>query len=410
MSIQPLILLNEITRVNMKHSYNLFIPLLLLIIVSCNKKQQEEALTSINIDENIIDTLEMDLRDLVYELRIVRLETTSSSLLDEIWHGVYRSDKYLVVRPRSETFLFTHDGRFVRNLYDIGRGPEDFIAPGFSPIIKNEVLYIEDKSKSKEKYYRINLDTGVLSEIIKPFAWESQSFIVQNDSTIIAFANGILDHNLPAGTAYEYLKQGLHIIDKKGELYRAYDFGISKPYSFLIFNHGRLYQFSDDIYLRLPRGEHILQIKENSIDTVWTNHFKNEFVTRDKPGSYTDVDLLYFSPTRAILQKQTVIIGNMVIRRSPINLVLVEREKKTAQIMKLFFRNREHRFHVSSWNVTSDGYLFIILYPYQMIELMKDPEMKEYINELIAKGSYYSDEPISLDDNPFLLIGRINDQ
>ena len=350
----------------------------------------------------------MDLRDLVKDLKIVRLETTSSSLIDEILYGVYRSDKYLIVRPRSETFLFTHDGRFLRNLYDIGRGPEDFIRPGFSPVIKNEVLYIEDKSKSKEKYYSINLDTGLFSEVIKPFPWESQSFIVQNDSTIIAFTNEVPDFNLSAGRAFEFLKQELHIIDNKGNLYQTYDFGISKPYSFLTFNHGRLYQFSNDIYLRLPRGEHILQIKETSIDTVWTNYFENEFVTRDKSGSYTQVDLLYFSPARIILQKQAVIIGDMVIRRSPINLVLVDRERETVQIMKTYLKNRKHRLNVSSQNVTADGYLFIILYPHQMTDLMKDPEMKEYINGLIEKGSYFSDELISFDDNPFLLVGKID--
>lgn len=379
-----------------------------LFLLGCNKSLKEDNFKSINIDIDIKDTIEMDLRDLANDLKIVRLETTSSSLIDEILYGVFKSDKYLIVRPRSETFLFTYDGRFVRSLYDIGRGPEDFIAPGFSQVIKDEVLYIEDKSKSKEKYYSINLDTGLSSEIIKPFPWESQSFIVQNDSTIIAFVNEVPDFNHLAGRAFEYLNQELHLIDKNGNFYRTYDFGISKPYSFLTFNHGRLYQFSDDIYLRLPRGEHILQIKENSIDTVWTNYFGNEFVTRDKPGSYTDVDLLYFSQTQIILQKQAVIIGNMVIRRSPINLVLIDRERETIKIMKPFLKNREHRFHVSSWNVTADGYLFIILYPHQMIEFMKDPEMKEYINELIAKGSYYSDEPISLDDNPFLLVGKIS--
>lgn len=103
-----------------------------------------------------------------------------------------------------------------------------------------------------------------------------------NNSTIIAFVNEIPNLNLPADKSWEYLKHELHIFNKKGNIYRTYDFGISKPYSHLIFNLGRLYQFSDEIYLRLPGGAHILQINETSIDTVWTNYYKNDFVSREK--------------------------------------------------------------------------------------------------------------------------------
>jgi hypothetical protein len=40
---------------------------------------------------------------------------------------------------------------------------------------------------------------------------------------------------------------------------------------------------------------------------------------------------------------------------------------------------------------------------------MKDPEMEDYLSDLINKGSYFTNEPISMDDNPFLLIGRISE-
>ena len=70
---------------------------------------------------------------------------------------------------------------------------------------------------------------------------------------------------------------------------------------------------------------------------------------------------------------------------------------------------RNNMLNLTKFDFTRDGYLCKVLYAHQIVEMMKDPEMESYINELMQRGSYFADESISMDDNPFLLIGKIGE-
>lgn len=388
--------------------------LIILLLTNCKTTEteglQKETVTSINVDQPIEDTLYFEAGELFNSLFIVRLETNSSINIGNIY-DIIKSDEYLIISTERGSYLFTNDGRFLKELYRRGRGPEEFLSPKFSPIIVNKILYLEDWSKRQDRYYGIDLESGEIKVIEKPLAWRTHDFLVTEDGNIAAFGEYIPDKTDHATGLSRVFKRGIYFQDMNGNLVGEYDLGFAE--------HGRsfglaeMHYFGGDIYLATPRGETILRIRDKQADTIWTNHFEAEFKRGDIPGTYTYTSLIYYSTERVLLQKQEV---EIVIRQNIRSgrhalkgIILVDRYEGIAKIIKSYLKTRNNPLNLTKLDFTRDGFFCKVLYAHQIVEMIKDPDMENYINELMQTGSYFADEQISIDDNPFLLIGRIND-
>lgn len=384
-----------------------------MLLVNCKNKENDnklqEPITSINVDQPIEDTLYIEAGDFFNDLSIVRLETSSSNILGNIY-GIIRSDEYFIIKPERGSYLFTHDGCFLRELYKSGRGPEEFVSPRFSHKIINNMLFLEDMAKRQDRYYGIGLESCEIKVIEKPLAWHTHDFLVNEEGTITAFGQFVPEETNQVTVPSRIIKNGLFFQDMNGNLISNYDLGFGDDGS--AFGLAEMHYFSGEILLTFPRGESILRIQDNKADTIWTNYFEKKF-NRREPGSYSYVSLIYYSSDRVLLQKQEVervsrqnAIGGRHARKG---ILLVDRHKGTTKVLKTYFNSRNNALELTKFDFTRDGYLCKVLYGHQILEMMKDPEMEAYLNKLIRKGSYFVDEPISMDDNPLLLIGRISD-
>lgn len=327
-------------------------------------------------------------------------------------YGIIRSDDYFIVSPEGGSYLFTQNGHFLRELYRSGRGPEEFLSPKFSHKIVNNILYLEDWSKRHDRYYGIDLESGKIKVIEKPLAWHTHDFLVTEDGTIAAFGQFIPDGTDHITDPSKIFKRDLYFQDMYGSLIAKYDLGFAEQGQ--AFGLAEMHFLSGEIYLTIPRGETILRIQDNNADTIWTNYFENEYKRGDIPGRYTYASLIYYSSKRILLEKQEVEIiirPNNIIsgRRAHKGIILVDRYEGTTRVIKPYLKCRNNILNLTKLDFTRDGYLCKVLYAHQIIELMKDPDMEAYLNDLIRKGSYFADEPISIDDNPFLLKGKINE-
>lgn len=373
--------------------------------------EPKEAFTSINVDQHIEDTLYVEAGDFFHDLSLVKLETNSSIILGNIY-GIVRSDDYFIISPERGSYLFTKDGRFLREMYRRGRGPEEFLSPKFSSKIVNNTLYLEDWSKRQDRYYGIDLESGAIKVIEKPLAWHTHDFLVSENGTIAAFGQFIPDGADHMTDPSRMFKRDIYFQDMYGSLIVKYDLGFAEQGQ--AFGLAEMHFLSGEIYLTTPRGETILRIQDNKADTIWTNYFESEYKRRDIPGRYSYASLIYYSSKRILLEKQEVEIiirPNNIIsgRRAHKGIILVDRYEGTTRVIKPYLKCRNNILNLTKLDFTRDGYLGKVLYAHQIIELMKDPEMDTYLNDLIRKGSYFADEPVSIDDNPFLLVGRISD-
>ncbi len=383
--------------------------LITLLFANCKTIETEgqinEAITSINMDQPISDTLYIEAGDLSHDLSIVRLETSSSIILGNIYNLI-RCDNFFIIETERGSYLFTQNGRYLRELYRRGRGPEEFLSPKFSPKIVNNILYLEDWFKRQDRYYGIDLASGEINVIVKPLAWHTHDFLVTEEGTIAAFGEFIPDDSDNVGFVFLSRKRDLYFQDMNGNLIGKYDLGFAEHGQ--AFGWAEMHYLAGQIYLTTPRGETILRIRGNNADTIWTNHFETEYKKRDIPGRYTYASLIYFSSGRVLLQKQEIEIIGRSGRHARKGIILVDRFEGTSRIIKYYLKTRNNMLNLTKFDFTRDGYLCKVLYAHQIIEMMKDPEMEDYINELVQRGSYFADEPISMDDNPFLLTGRIS--
>jgi hypothetical protein len=113
----------------MKTSFNSFIIVcLILVSVSCSKKENFELLTiSVDIDQDV----SLPLSEIAEEIRAVELELTDESLISHI-RRILICDNYIIVlngRTGGQTtiLLFDNRGKFVRQIGSVGLGPNEYI-------------------------------------------------------------------------------------------------------------------------------------------------------------------------------------------------------------------------------------------------------------------------------------------
>lgn len=73
------------------------------------------------------DTADLKLSDLLESFEIIKLENTPEALYDRAWHAEV-SDKYICIKSYGQqpAKLYDKNGRFIRNIGAIGRGPGEY--------------------------------------------------------------------------------------------------------------------------------------------------------------------------------------------------------------------------------------------------------------------------------------------
>ncbi len=114
----------------------IFTILVLAFISSCQKKQKGSHAKIIEVNGNdvvncniseVSDTIDLPLSDIINKCEVIALETNDKSLFESIYH-VGISENYIAIHSRGQypIKLFSRDGKFIRDIGKIGRGPGEF--------------------------------------------------------------------------------------------------------------------------------------------------------------------------------------------------------------------------------------------------------------------------------------------
>lgn len=249
---------------------------ILFLVSSClgrkdSNPNQIEVDLSVNIDN--AETRKLNLSEIASDFRMVILETNEASLLNSPSEFALNDEFILIVdRDQKPAKLFTNEGKFIRDIGDIGVGPDEYLSV-VSPHIDEKdnsiwLLLGGNYSHPKEGWIYVYNNTGMLINKINTFQRsEDQS------------ANRLLIHNnkvIQPGNVNSKNMIAIKSIDNEKDIkiknripsnYFTYTTNTSIVYPFQEYYHLKIGE-SDTIYSLSPEG--II----TPIATVFTNRFK----------------------------------------------------------------------------------------------------------------------------------------
>jgi len=250
----------------------LVIILLALIISGCHKTASN---LSYDINaENLGDEVNLNLTDLANSFKLIPLETTEGSLLDNQTE-FYVNEDFILAYSENGVFKFSPSGKFLKKLIGLGRGPTEIV--NFSGCIfvvdeNNDLLYISNRTNTGT-YLRYDLRSERFIEPVKRANNAFGYFDIVNDSVIIV-SNQLSDSKF--AVYYQNLKgeflSGLtntkKFISRKKEL----------PQICILLKHDPQY------YCWFQYDDTLFQIKDNKLVPYLALTFKDH---RDNPPEET---------------------------------------------------------------------------------------------------------------------------
>jgi len=170
--------------------------LLLTICITSIECTSEKKSTPIIDLQNINQNKLVNLSEMLYDINIVRLETSKDLMLSENAYFLV-NERYIVAIDQEKILQFSGEGEFIRELARAGRGPDDFIrAEVYDIDDKNDILYMNHRGDSKH-IIAYNLKNG---ERIKKFPSGIDNLLYQmivvDDSTLVITARMNREYNL----------------------------------------------------------------------------------------------------------------------------------------------------------------------------------------------------------------------
>ena len=169
--------------------------LLTICITSIGCTSEKKSTPTIDL-QNITQNKLVNLSEMLYDINIVRLETSKDLMLSENAYFLV-NERYIVAIDQEKILQFSGEGEFIRALAKAGRGPDEFIrAEVYDIDDKNDILYMNHRGDSKH-IIAYNLNNG---ELIKKFPTGIDNLlnqmIVVDDSTLVITARMNREYNL----------------------------------------------------------------------------------------------------------------------------------------------------------------------------------------------------------------------
>ncbi len=135
--------------------------------------------------KKVKDSLSLKLSDFASDFKFIRLETKKECLLGDAKFYV-TGDYILAEQPNQGILQFNMDGRFIRNLVRVGKGPaEYFTMSNWVVDENNQILYLNDYAKPGY-FLHFDLKSGkYIGNLKKAFPGMSASVMLTDDNNLM---------------------------------------------------------------------------------------------------------------------------------------------------------------------------------------------------------------------------------
>lgn len=366
---------------------------------SCDRTSvgQIGEITSIDLSEIVPDTSYWDISQAFEDLSLIKLGDESSIVLGNI-HGVSHFTSGFIVNVERGSFLFDTSGVYKRDYIKYGRGPEEFLNGIVLCFLKDTAGVIEDLHKSRDFYYTVNIENSAIGRIKKASSGRISSLIPLSDTTLAALTDDML-----VGRGMEL---NFSLVQQKidGELISNCNLG-SDMGNFL--GPGTILNSGVGIVVSLPSGKYFFGVNsDNLIDTIWETRGLNWPPSPISPGAYDQLAPGHIDQEKLLIFKRKVVVGHMVTKFTDWELLLINKKTGAVTVLKPYLLDELMQLNISKGDFTSDGYFCKVLYPKFLMQITTLPGGVNFLNSM-NKSSRAGLEKLSLEDNPYLLYGRL---
>lgn len=344
-----------------------------IILSGCNSQKDIDKNTFTLDLDNYEAEIDLKLSDLIENCKFIVLETLEESLLGDWIRFLHIGDDYIIILDnRSGIFKFQSNGRFVKKIINVGRGPGEIGGSSSHCFYSesNHILFIEDIITHPDVIVRYDIKAETfLSPINKCFKDRWTDFVVLNDSLILGSIEG-----LSRGETNPF---AIFIQNFNGEFVS----GINSKRSFILPRDGK-----EEVLQRMViiSGDEQIHVKNRFDDTIF---------------KYNNNEL---SPYLIINYKGKKAIPNMLPLDGETSIGFDEYENPGYMIIDYNT--------LTSWSTISNGWSAAhYKYSYFLFDktLGQYAKIKSYTDDLIGKT--YSDEttrtdfPVSQPNNIILV-------
>jgi len=219
---------------------------------SCNsgsveKKEQivPETVTVFDLD-NLSPTVDkLRLSDIAESIDYIPLETRDDCLLGSI-NGMKFTDEYVFLMGVGDIFQFDHQGKFIRRLFRVGKGPGECYARDFAIDALNSQIYVYDNFKPKYNIY--NFDGEFINSLDDPNPDNNTGshFMVQNNQLVFE----VSDYAIPQNFIMSYDIGLRELVYKYENNYKEIDDSDVQKKKWSVWNSGLLRSFEDKILFK----------------------------------------------------------------------------------------------------------------------------------------------------------------
>lgn len=264
----------------MKHFIKYLFISFLFLSAACSKPKQTPADQLVFNGKN--DTIRIDTthsirsKQLIANIKIIKLETSSSNLIGQIDKLLWIKDKIIVVdkRKAKTIFVFDETGHYLNSIGRIGRAPDEYIGiDDVSSIPGTDYVSVLDRGTKKVKIFDLNGKFIRAEET--PLYLNSIEYFNQNQKI------GSLIGRYP-NDAKEYQGYSLFTFGKNWNIIN-YSFKDPFKASFKYTSTNTQKKYGNDIYYTPPFENIICQIDQNGI----INNYLIDFLKNGIPEYQT---------------------------------------------------------------------------------------------------------------------------
>ena len=383
----------------------------LICISSCDRSsipdnhlsRMHSIVNSTEINRIITDSVELELSQISEELQIVRLETSESVILGNIY-TVLAGDNHIIIGTERNFYLFDRKGKYIRKLFLTGRGPEEFIAPIFSKVILNDILYISDYQKNKKYVYSFNLNTGIQNKILKANEELITSLIPCHDSSLLTITLKSISFKPP----YSY-SHGFTLIkqDLSGNILSEIPLGVHTGKWPFLFSDFSILKDKDGILITSPECDSVLRLSGNELFSVWRNIFKAKYGDELSEKKSLKVNMVNYSEDTILLSESISEYRGNTRFWGKVHLLLMDRSSNKLSVLKrLYFKENWFPINVLGLNLINNGKFAVVLQPADVDRILRSKLYRESVLNIMFPDSSAVTRSISDFDNQFVLLGK----
>jgi hypothetical protein len=194
----------------MKIYFSFAVLVFMLLLISCrtNDKTKDGNVVNVSFDQ-CKDYLDLKLSDLIEKCKLIPLETTDESVLNQN-PRILTVSNYIIMDDRNGMYKFTKEGKYIKKLLNSGKGPFD-LPQTFTYYVneRNNQIIINGRYRNEELLVYDYEYEKFLDPIKKSVPGWWGSFTVYNDSLILTSLNPVITDT----TSYELFLQNF-----KGQL------------------------------------------------------------------------------------------------------------------------------------------------------------------------------------------------